>query len=371
MFTLALITGADLLVEELDIDYFNSLKRFKQVLDKFFPDLNFNGKLIVKRLIKNDVKNNGNALMFSGGMDSTHLYIKLRNVKPDLFTIIGGTIPVTNKKLIMKFRRNIIAFAEHERVNLNLIETNILQVLNEGLLTARYGQNFPQTSATWWGKVNHGIVQLSVCAPITVIHNVGSIHISASIRPYPDGTHARVVDKIYWGGTKVVPDVDGTKRFDKIKAIYEPNLNVDSLPQLQTCIISPAATTQLNCGSCKKCLGPIVSLMALGHDPRKYGYPIINRLDEHLKRNILPRSDVPEEWVRIQEGIEENHDIILNEYKPFLQWFKELKFNPPPKQKPDYGQRIKCGVLNLTTRLPKKIQEKILKTYYKTMFIKK
>lgn len=367
---MALIIGANLLVEELDMDYFYSLKRFEKVLNKFFPDLHFKGKLTVKKLVKNDARNSGNALMFSGGMDSMHLYTKLRNMKPDLYTIIGGTIPITNKKLIRKFKRNIKNFTEKEGVHVNFIEINLGQVLNDGLLTARYGRNFPQTSATWWGKINHGIVQLSACAPLTVIDNIGLIHVSASIRPYPDGTHSRVVDKIYWGGTRVVPDVDDSKRFEKIKAICKINSNEYSVLQLQTCIISPVATTQLNCGSCKKCLGPIVSLMVLGHDPRRHGYPIIKNLTKHLDKNILPHSDVPEEWMKMQEGIEANNEKILSEFKPFLKWFKEYRFKPSRKLKPDYGQRVKCGVMKLTTRLPRNIQEEIIKKYYRFKHMK-
>ncbi len=370
LFTMASITGANLIVDELDMDYFKSLKRFEKVINKFFPDLCFKGKLTVKKLVKNNAKNKGNAMMFSGGVDSMHLYTKIRHLKTDLYTIIGGTVPVTNKELIRKFKRNNEYFAEKEGVNVNFIETNILQVLNEGLLTAKYGRNFPQTDATWWGKLNHGIVQISSCAPLTDRDNIGLIHVAASNRPYPDGTHARLVDKIYWGGTRAVPDIDESKRFEKIKFISEKHSKNVSY-KFQTCHISPVTTSMLNCGSCFKCLSVIVSLMVLGKDPRKQGYPIIKNLDKHMNKNVLTRSDSPEDWIRIQEGIEETQEKNHSEYKDLLKWYKNYRFNTSRKPKPDYGQRVKCGTMKLTTRLPMRLQEELLKMYYRYKYMKK
>ncbi len=370
LYTLALITGANLLVKELDRDYFYSLKRFKKILEKFFPDLCFYGKLTVKKLVRNTEKRSRKALMFSGGLDSMHLYTKMRHIKPDLFTIIGGTIPVTNKDLIKRFKINFESLAEKERVDINFIEINLGQVLNEGLLTAKYGRNFPQTDATWWGKVNHGIVQLSACAPLTIRENIGKIYVAASNRPYPDGTHSSLVDKIFWSGTRAAPDIDGNKRFEKVKAILETFSMDTSILKFQTCLYSPVNTNLLNCGSCSKCLSLIVSLMILGYDPRRHGLPIIKNIKKHLEKNTLPNLTTADGWIRIQEGIKEESEKIPSEFRDLIYWLKDYELNLSLKMNPDYGQRVKCGAMKLSTRLPRSIQDTIMKIYYRFRYVK-
>jgi hypothetical protein len=307
--------------------------------------------------------------MFSAGVDSTHLYTKIRNLKPDLYTIIGGTIPVTNKKIIKKFTRSIKNFSEKEEIKVNFIETNIGQVLNEGLLTARYGRNFPQPDSTWWGKVNHGIVQISVCAPLTILDKISIIHLAASHQPSPDGTHGKMVDKIFWGGTRAVPDIDNYTKFEKMKTICETFTEDPSPLTFQTCNYSPATSNLLNCGSCSKCVNPILSLMALGYDPRRHGFPIIKNLHNQIKKRLLPRSLSPHEWIRIQQGADENSEQIHDEFKDLLLKFRRLKFIKRAR-KPDYGQRVKCGTMKVTTKLPKKVREIILKKYYRFTYLK-
>jgi hypothetical protein len=371
LFTFALITGTDLFVEELDELYYYSLKEFEKILIKIFPDLSFTGRLIVNKLVQINQKNQNSAVMFSGGVDSTHLYTKMRRIKPELYTIIGGTIPVTNKNLIHKFKANIEYFSERERVNVNFIETNIGKVLNEGLLTARYGANFPQPDPTWWGKVNHGIVQLSVCAPLTFMDEVNSIYMATSSALYPDGAHPVILKNIFWNGTQVFPDIDNNKRFDKIKKVYESYSRHDpSLPKFQVCNYSPANSNLLNCGSCDKCLSTIVSLMVLGLDPRRNGFPIIKNIYKRLQKHVVPKTNAPHQWGRIQDEAKKTNYKLLYSSKDFFQWFKEFQFKTGTNKKL-YGQRVKCRIMKVTTRLPKHIQDIIMEKYYQVKYLKK
>ncbi len=370
LFTFALITGADLIVEELDENFCRSLKLFEKVLIKFYPDLCFTGRLIVNKPVRITKKNQGRAVMFSGGVDSTHLYTKLRYVKPELYTIIGGTIPVTNKKLIHRFKANIEYFSEKEGVNSNFIETNIGQVLNEGLLTAKYGMNFPQPEPTWWGKVNHGLIPLTVCTPLTFIDSVANLYMSTFSEVYPDGAHPIILDTIFWSGTRVVPDIDDRKRFDKIKEVCETyTYNDPSIPTFQICNYS-TKTNLYNCGACDKCLSSIVSLMVLGLDPQKHGFPIIHNIYERLKKQAIPKTNAPHQWARIQEEAKKNNSKLTDSSMQFFQWFKEFQLKSGTNKKL-YGQRIKCGIMKVTTRLPRNVQDMILEKYLQIKYIKK
>jgi hypothetical protein len=371
MLTFALITGANLIVEELDENFFRSLKFFEKVLTKFYPDLHFTGKLTVNTPVSINKKNHKCAVMFSGGVDSTHLYTKMRNLKPELYTIIGGTIPVTNKKLIHRFKANIEHFSEKEGVNRSFIETNIGQVLNEGLLTAKYGTNFPQPEPTWWGKINHGLIPLTVCAPLTFMDNVANLYMSTFSDIYPDGAHPIILDTIFWNGTRVISDIDDKKRFDKIKEICKTYTPKDpTLPKLQICNYATVYSNLLNCGSCDKCLASIVSLIVLGLDPRRHGFPIIENVYNRLEKQAVPKTYTPHEWERIQEEVHKNKCKFVNSSKHFFRWFKEFQFKPVSKERL-LGQRIKCSVMRATTRLPKYVQDNIMEKYYQFKYIKK
>jgi hypothetical protein len=370
LYTFALITGAELFVEELDEYYIRSLKDFEKVLVKIFPDLKFTGRLIVENPVRINKKNIGYGVMLSGGVDSTHLYTKMRHLKPELYTIIGGTIPVTNRNLINRLKKNIEYFTETEGVNRNFIETNIGRVLNEGLLTARYGRNFPQPDPTWWGKVNHGFVQLSICAPLTFMDEVASIYMATSSSLYPDGAHPKILDTLYWGGTRVVPDIDDRKRFDKVKEVCETyTRNNHGIPKFQICNYS-TKTDLYNCGACDKCLSSIVSLMVLGLDPRKHGFPIIHNIYERLKKQAIPKTNAPHQWARIQEEAKKNNYKLTDSSMQFFQWFKEFQLKSGTNKKL-YGQRVKCRIMKVTTRLPINIQDMILEKYLQIKYLKK
>jgi hypothetical protein len=109
--------------------------------------------------------------------------------------------------------------------------------------------------------------------------------------------------------------------------------------------------------------------MALGFDPRRHGFPIIKNLHNQIKNRLLPRSLSPHEWIRIQQGADENSDQILDEFKDLLLNFRRLKFIKRAR-KPDYGQRVKCGTMKVTTRLPKRVREIILQKYYRFKYLK-
>lgn len=370
LFSLALITGAELFVDELDEQYQHSLKSFEQFLKKHFPELLFTGKLVVDKPVKTEQQNRTRAVMFSGGVDSTHLYTKMRHIKPELYTIIGGTISAANKGLIREFKSNIQYFAEKEGVKGNFVETNIGQVINEGLLTARYGRSFIKPEPTWWGKINQGLIPLSICAPLTFLGKVSSVHMTTSNYSYPDGAHPKILKTIFWSGTRVIPDIDDSRRFDKIKKVCDTYTEKDTrLPKFQICTYSPVYSNLLNCGSCDKCLSTIVSLIVLGLDPRRHGFPIIEGLYKHLREQAVPKTDTPHHWARIQEEVKEKNYPLPDSDKDFFKWFKEFQFKEDA-EKTLHGQRIKCRLMTVTTRLPRSIQDLIMEKYYKTRYMK-
>src|SRR5690606_8122625 len=84
--------GFDILVEEIDSDFFSAMVLLKNEFKRQFPQYQLNGSLRANRIVKNQCEGSKTAMLFSGGVDAYASYIRIRNKKPDLVTILGADI---------------------------------------------------------------------------------------------------------------------------------------------------------------------------------------------------------------------------------------------------------------------------------------
>ena len=105
LLTLAWIKNVDLKVKKLDETFLNSLSDVKNALNTLYPELGFNGRVIAEKVVHNEHDNDGYGVLFSGGADSTCLYLIIKKYNPELFTILGGVIPISNHRLIRKIKQ--------------------------------------------------------------------------------------------------------------------------------------------------------------------------------------------------------------------------------------------------------------------------
>ncbi|MFP3950816.1 MAG: hypothetical protein ACLFVP_01525 [Candidatus Bathyarchaeia archaeon] len=162
LITLCWAKNIDVYVDELDSRYLRSMMKVREVLNKFYPRIGFHGEVVCDRKVDNSFGNSGTGQLFSGGVDSMSLYIENKGLKPTLFSIIGGVIPIENHAFIESYKRTYSRFAEAEGVDIHFVETDIRSVLNEALLWSEYRD---QLHKPWWELVNQGIIYLSLCSP--------------------------------------------------------------------------------------------------------------------------------------------------------------------------------------------------------------
>lgn len=89
------LTDAELLVSELDHEFYMSISAFKQGFVEMYPHVKFAGKVTVERFIECHVhedRKERNALFFSGGVDAMASLLAHRDEKPDLVTVWGADI---------------------------------------------------------------------------------------------------------------------------------------------------------------------------------------------------------------------------------------------------------------------------------------
>jgi len=285
-----------------------------------------------------------------------------------LFTIIGGIIPVHNRRIIKKLKNSFLKFAAKENINIFFIETNAREVLNEALLFGKFGKYINHSS--WWEGVNHGLVQLSLCAPLTV-REIGLLKIASSatnVNRFPYGSDPRLDSKISWGDIKISHEGVEFTRQEKIKFLLKRFIDVNNYyPKLQVCNYAPFISEQFNCGYCEKCSRTIIGLLLENIDPTKCGFPILDDFFEHVKKDVVPNALI-KDWKRIQDKIHNGTKCYIHNSKNFFDWLKNYDFsNNVPKSTSTLN--LKSSFYHIFSKIPRKIQTAIIKLYYNRKYL--
>ena len=359
--TTAWALGSNVYVDSIDEDYLHSLNKIKSVFNRMYPGIDFKGEIYANEVVSNKFVNNRLGILFSGGLDSTSLYIQNRSKKPDLFTIIGGIIPSDSHRFIRKMKNVYEKFAQREKINLSFIESNVRILLNEALLSVMFAKKI--YFRPWWEMINHGIIQLSLCAPVTV-RKIASMKIALTapfLRNY--GADARIVGNLRWAGIDVAPDGYEYNRQEKIRFILKEFVKSHYHPKLQVCLYAPSVSDHLNCGYCDKCSQTIIGLIVEGIDPRKCGFRVHDDFFEHARKRVIPTSKTFK-WERIQKHISDNINYYSLSYGDFFDWFKNYDYGEQIKE-PHIKSIINNMVSHIHARLPRRGKNIIMKFFYR------
>ena len=362
--------GADVYVDELDKTYLESLDKIKNVLKKFYPRINFNNIIDVENVISNSFSNDEYGLLFSGGIDCTFSYLKNMDKKLNLITIMGGAIPVYNKKFIMKIRNKHKNFGKKEKRNINFIESNIRDVLNEASINSTYGRHIRYE--TWWTGINLSLIHTGLCAPLTT-EKIKYLMVSSSASgeiPLPYGCDPRIDNNISWADVKVIHEGYEYNRQQKIKYIKKRFIiNNNIYPVFSVCNYTPTISSDLNCNKCEKCSRTITGLVLEDIDPNKCGFNIDANYFEYVKERIIKKKFANDEWIvyhwnLIRNSIPEGKEVYLYNSKEFFEWFKNYDLSGNIK-KTSFSGILNSSVLYFYSKLPKNFRQSILEAYYK------
>ena len=331
--TVAWAVGADIYTKNLDETYLKSLNKVRSVLKSWYPKFHFSTKIIVGNVVSNRFSNNGYGLLFSGGIDSTASYIRHRNEKPNLITVLGAGSDIQPGD--EKLTKRLMDLSNQEQVKLNFVKTNVDKVINSELLYEKFG-------LYWWMNVYHSLFLTGLCAPLTQVENVGTLLFASSFTQefrYPWGSHPLIDNNISWADVNVVHDSYEISRQDKIRCFIKDYVKKTGYyPFLRVC----TQRSSDNCGKCEKCLRAITGLVLEDIDPNKCGFNNVDRetfdfIKESFNNgNLIKRSSLIERkgkfinrmsevffWEDIQKHIPETiHDS--NNSKTFFKWFKDF-----------------------------------------------
>jgi len=356
--------GADIFVEELDKTFLQSLDRIRTVMEKWYPQFSFSTRIHTKNRIVNNFPKERNALLFSGGLDSTCSYIKLKSKLPFLIMIWGADIPIVEEEFWEKVKQKYAHFAEAENTKLLLIKSNIRPLLNEKKIVHDFGHFCTQHS--WWGAVQHGFSSLGLCAPLTAAERIGTLFIASSCSPdllksgKPWGSHPLIDNKLSWANIRVFNHEQNLGRQDKIRYLLKTYTEThERYPTLRVCY---SQFRELNCGKCEKCLRTITGLILENIDPNKCGFDVDKNFFSLLKkffvneRFYLIAHNKVGMWTDIQRHIPKTFTNDMYNSKEFFEWFRGFDLSEKfARKNPRYW------LLLIFERLPEGIRKIIVK----------
>lgn len=274
---IAWFAGFEVEVPEIDEDFYSALKNIKTEFKKQFSNYQLNGGLKVKSIKKNHIQGNETAMLFSGGVDAYATYIRNYKKNPDLVTILGADIEITDKHQWKSFT----SFIENEPLlsnnNKEYIETNVRMFYT-------YKVELLLKDIGWWGIVQHGLSLIGSLAPLSFVKSYKNIYIASSYTKEIDiawGSTPFIDEKISWAGIHVFHDGYELKRQDKVDLIAKFANDTKNQFKLRVCYSE--LRNSFNCSNCEKCFRTILGLILNGEDPNKYGFNV----DENVYNNMF------------------------------------------------------------------------------------
>ncbi|MBR9853709.1 MAG: hypothetical protein GYB37_03910 [Algicola sp.] len=274
---IAWFAGFDIVVDEIDRDFYASMKDLKDEFAKQFPDYNLKGNLKAKTLVENKCIGKKTAMLFSGGVDAYATFIRIKHEEPELVTILGADIEIEDTEQWDRFK----SFIENEE----LLAKNQKQYITTNVRSFyTYQVELLLKDIGWWGKVQHGLSLIGSLAPLGFIRGYSNIYIASSYTKEIQiawGSTPRTDEAIRWCGTKVFHDGYELKRQDKVDLIAE-FAKTNKVPfRLRVCYSE--LRTDFNCSNCEKCFRTILGILLNDEDPNDYGFVV----DENVYDKIF------------------------------------------------------------------------------------
>lgn len=325
---LAWLTDAELILPELDKDFYLSISELKNGYKEMYPKVPLAGKVLAENVInyRQEKPDFRSAVFFSGGVDATASLLAHITEKPDLVTIWGADIKLDDK------------------IGWNNVQTHIQNVAGEfGLMALTIKSNFRSfikpvfgaLSAYWhdnyWYGIQHGIGIIGHIAPYAYVRGLSMTYIGSTNSPeyrmeYACASDPRIDNHVRFAGMKVLHDQADCTRQDKIDHIVDYVSKKHVGLTLRVCWIS---TGGKNCCRCEKCFRTIMGLLASNAEPRKFGFDVILSdlisIKPYLERKVwLSDGDITF-WKEIQQRFIENKACLPNRNE--LNWIYDYNFD--------------------------------------------
>lgn len=321
------VSGKEYHIKSMDKEVYDSLERVKSVFKVLYPKTKWTGRLIPKKLVTNKIPSPQDdapteALLFSGGLDSTCSSLTHRDKKQLLITAWGQCgLPLDDPKMWQTIQDHAVGFAQQYGHANTFIRSNYYYFLN----FKKLGTLSPEI-VSWRIYTIEDIGWAGMIAPILFTHGIKTLRIASSDCwgfPYPSAANPFIDSNIKFAGISLKHDQFELSRFDKTLHIASLRRHhLVAIPKLIVC----QTGGRVNCSRCEKCLLTIISLMASGENPADYGFAKYEAVKERtltlLSKDKLSASGIWQ-FVDIQKKLPKLDESTYTQ-RFNLDWFLKL-----------------------------------------------
>ncbi len=281
--TLTWLYDATLEIEELDDDFYKAIPEIKKGYQTMYPQLELKGTIKVEKVVKNETNGNAAAQLFSGGADAFCTLFEHIEEKPQLISIWGADVQVSNEEGWGVVRQHIEETSKKFDLEYEIIKSNFREIVNNYVCA---GENIKASGDGWWHGFQSGTGMLTLVAPYAFFKGLGKLYIASSFTKEQWGTYTcssdPIIDnQIKFCNCQVYHDGYELNRQEKIGRICNfARTNSIDVP-LRVCWL---AKDGKNCCNCEKCHRTMLEIYAEGEDPKKYGFVYKGDLNSAMKQ---------------------------------------------------------------------------------------
>lgn len=325
MLPISWVCDAEIRVNEIDKDFFDSIKDFKQGYVNMYPEINFKGTLIADNIVDNSyIPIEKTAAFFSGGVDAFSTLISHVKEKPVLVTLWGSDIKLTDIKGWNIVKKHAIETAKEFNTDNLFIKTSFRLFLKEENLGNLV---YKKAGDYWWHGFQHGIGIISHVAPYVYKNKLSKVYIASSF-PIEEIGNVKIASDptidnfVKIASCKTIHDGCEFNRQDKLHNIINFKKNNNKNFELRVCWESEGGK---NCCSCEKCYRTIYGIIAEGEDPKSLGFNIkdISKIEMDMKYKISLYSS--REWKDIQKNFYKKKEEFF--YRDEYKWIYKINFD--------------------------------------------
>ena len=330
------LSGMTFSIREMDNNLYHSLNSLKQHLCSLYPDIRFNGEIVVEETIniKYDLQKSKFIQLFSGGVDSVFTLLQNKDSELSLLTVRGSDTALNDnvgwgniKNMAKKYTTN------KQNLKNYFIESNFKVFLN----TKKIKKEFKRD---WWTATQFGVGTSSFMSILSFLEGSSIGYLGSSGFPknkegfsqygeVPDIDN----DALNWGKFRTEYHGVNFSRHDKVEYIHSTMINTyNRILPLRVFYSTDGAK---NCSVCSKCYMTMVALLVSGDDYINYGFNIshtefIRKIKsdfKNLKYELI--SPVSLDFrLDTQKRIKDRNNYkelnFSNEMIDFLMWYKEF-----------------------------------------------
>jgi hypothetical protein len=341
--------GATVRTPVVDEQFLKGLQRVGDALLEMHPQFMEGGRIVADEVTaRQHTEGSETGLLFTGGVDSTTMYLNHRATDPHLITMQGWVFRSTQSAEWAAVQDHVESFAAERELECHFVESNLKGYLNGGMLDAHYRRHL---DAPWYGGVGCGLGLLGLCAPVATVTGISDLHIASTfyegVTDSRWGSNPDIDNEVAWSGTRCFHEDYDLNRQAKIERIAAHITETGEDLSLQTC------NEQVqNCGRCRGCTRAIVGLLIAGVDPNRVGFPFdedtLERIRDRIDDPEFPRDERRWRWENMQRAIDLDREFPAHEEEVsrFLHWLLELNLEQRlGEPEPARSTRLKYAML--------------------------